>query len=84
MFNYINLIVEYIINDDNHKIGKKIIINNNIELIRIQLILCKLLENCYIYTYMNTDRNTAFQLYKNKLFGIIKQNHNMIYIWKIK
>ena len=72
------------INDANHIKGQKIIINNNIELIKLQLILCKLLDNCYIYIYMNTDKFTGFQLYNNKLFGLIKQNNNTIYIWKIK
>jgi hypothetical protein len=28
--------------------------------------------------------NIIYQIYNNKIFGIIKQNNNIFYIWKIK
>jgi len=80
----IDQIIEYMNNKNYHNTGKKIYINNEISLIEIQVLLCKLLKKCYIYTDFTQDDNTRFQLYNNILFGFVKQNNNMLYIWKIK
>jgi|LakMenEpi03Aug12_release.lakeMendotaPanAssembly.Ray.scaffolds.fasta_scaffold406411_2 hypothetical protein len=79
----INEIIDYMNNKNYHDRGKRIYING-VSLLDIQKILCKILKECYIYTEMKQDINTSFQIYKNNLFGFIKQNNNMLYIWKIK
>lgn len=76
-------IIEYMTNKYYHNKGKKIYINN-VSLFDIQLLLCKLLKECYVFIEFINDDKTAFQLYKNNLFGLIKQNNNMLYIWRIK
>jgi len=69
------------INVDNLN-GKTILINKTI--LEIQCILCKKLKDCYIYTEIINDKHIGIQLYKKKLYGLVKNNDNMIYIWKIK
>jgi len=76
-------IIEYMNNINYHNKGK-IIYHNNLTLLEIQVSLCKLLNECYVFTEFKQDAYTAFQLYKKNLFGFVKQNNNMIYIWKIK
>jgi hypothetical protein len=83
MVNNIEQVIEYMNNKNYHNKGK-IIYTNNISLLELQISLCKLLKECYIFTGYIQDDNTAFQLYKNNIFGLIKQNNNMLYIWKIK
>lgn len=80
----IDQIIEYMNNKNYHNTGKKINNEISLSLIEIQILLCKLLKNCYIYTDFTQDDNTRFQLYNNILFGFVKQNNNMLYIWKIK
>ncbi len=80
-----NQIIEYMNNSYCHYKGKRIYItSDDISLIQLQIILCKLLNECYIFTNIKQDINTCFQLYKKNLFGFVKQNKNYIYIWKIK
>ena len=76
-------IIEYMNNKNYHKKGKKIYMHN-VSLFEIQLLLSKLLKECYIFIEFINDDKTAFQLYKTNLFGLIKQNNNNIYIWRIK
>jgi hypothetical protein len=77
--------VHYIKNEYNYMKGKTIILNNDIDLIKLQLYLCKLINNCFIYNnyYDNFNKNITYYIYNNNIFGIIKQKNKIFYIWKI-
>lgn len=76
------MIEEFIkyMNNINNKNGKFIILDYDYEIIEIQKYLCYLLKNCYIYTYINNDNNQGYQIYKNRLFFIIKHSKKKYYI----
>jgi hypothetical protein len=82
----IDYFVHYIKNEYNYMNGKIIILNNDIDLIKLQLYLCKSINNCFIYNnyYDNFNRNIIYHIYNNNIFGIIKQTNKTFYIWKIK
>lgn len=77
--------VHYIKNEYNYMKGKTIILNNDIDLIKLQLYLCKLINNCFIYNnyYDTFNKNIIYYSYNNNIFGIIKQKNKIFYIWKI-
>jgi hypothetical protein len=78
----IDIIINFMNSNDNYIIIHDI----NYDLISLQKILCKKLNNCYIYTFINNDNyhNIAYQIYNNKIFCLYKQNNKCISIWKIK
>jgi hypothetical protein len=81
----LDIFVNYII-DDNNK-GKIIILDKDISLIKLQRYLCKVINNCFVFIdnkYDDYYDNIVYQLYNNKIYGIIKQNKNTFYIWKVK
>jgi hypothetical protein len=84
----LDVFVHYIYdnNGDNDYNGKIIILKDDINLIKLQIYLCKMINNCYMFNnyYDKYYDNIIYQIYNNKIFGIIKQNNNIFYIWKIK
>jgi hypothetical protein len=73
-------------NDNGNGNGKTIILKEDIDLIKLQKYLCKKLNNCFLFInyYDNYYENIIYQKYNNDIYGIIKQNNNIFYIWKIK
>jgi hypothetical protein len=83
----LDIFVNYIIDDNNNGNGKIIILDRDISLIRLQRYLCKGINNCFAFVnnkYDNYFDNIVYQLYNDNIFGIIKQNKNTFYIWKVK
>lgn len=80
----LDIFVHYISN--NIKNNKKIILNEDIDLMVLQQYLCKMLNNSYIYInyYDNYYNNIIYHCNNNNIFGIIKKNRNIFYIWRIK
>ena len=72
--------------NNNNNNGKIIILKDDIELIQLQIYLCKIINNCYIFNnrHDNYYNNVVYQIYNDKIFCIIKQNKKSYYIWKIK
>ena len=71
--------------NDNNNNGKIIILKDDIELIQLQIYLCKIINNCYIFNNRHDNYyNVVYQIYNDKIFCIIKQNKKSYYIWKIK
>ena len=82
---FVNCIINN--NDNNDNNGKIIIIDKDISLIKLQMYLCKIINNCFIgisNKYDDYYDNIVYQTYNNNFFGIIKQKKNTFYIWKLK
>jgi len=83
----LDIFVNYIIDDNNNGNGKIIILDKDISLIKIQIYLCKVINNCFIFVdnkYDNYYDNIVYQLYNKNIYGIIKQKKNTFHIWKVK
>ena len=81
----LDVFVFYIQKNENEN-GKMIILKEDITLIKLQNYLCKRLKNSFLFInyYDKYYDNIIYHYYNNNIFGIIKKDINIFYIWKIK
>lgn len=80
----IDIFVNYIKNNKNkHEIIK---LEKDIDLMNLQIYLCKKLINSFLFInyYDKYYDNIIYHYYNNNIFGIIKKDTKIFYIWKIK
>jgi hypothetical protein len=80
----IDIFVNYIINN---KTKREIIkLEKDIDLMKLQTHLCKKLINSFLFInyYDKYYDNIIYHYYNNNIYGIIKKDINIFYIWKIK
>ena len=76
--------VNYIISNKNN--CEIIKLDQDIDLLKLQMYLCKKLINSFLFInyYDKYYDNIIYHYYNNNIFGIIKKDINIFYIWKIK
>lgn len=81
----LDVFVFYIQKNENEN-GKMIILKEDITLIKLQNYLCKRLKNSFLFInyYDKYYDNIIYHYYNNNIFGIIKKDTKIFYIWKIK
>ena len=87
-YNIINMnldsFVNYIISNKNN--CEIIKLDQDIDLLKLQTYLCKKLINSFLFInyYDKYYDNIIYHNYNNNIYGIIKKDINIFYIWKIK
>jgi hypothetical protein len=87
-YNIINMnldsFVNYIINNKNN--CEIIKLDQDIDLLKLQMYLCKKLINSFLFInyYDKYYDNIIYHNYNNNIYGIVKKDINLFYIWKIK
>lgn len=76
--------VNYIINNKNN--CEIIKLDQDIDLLKLQMYLCKKLINSFLFInyYDKYYDNIIYHYYNNNIYGIVKKDINLFYIWKIK
>ena len=76
--------VNYIISNKNN--CEIIKLDQDIDLLKLQMYLCKKLINSFLFInyYDKYYDNIIYHNYNNNIYGIIKKDINIFYIWKIK
>jgi hypothetical protein len=76
--------VNYIISNKNK--CEIIKLDKDIDLINLQIYLCKKLINSFLFInyYDKYYDNIIYHYYNNNIYGIIKKDINIFYIWKIR
>jgi hypothetical protein len=87
-YNIINMnldsFVNYIISNKNN--CEIIKLDQDIDLLKLQTYLCKKLINSFLFInyYDKYYDNIIYHNYNNNIYGIVKKDINIFYIWKIK
>lgn len=87
-YNIINMnldsFVNYIISNKNN--CEIIKLDQDIDLLKLQMYLCKKLINSFLFInyYDKYYDNIIYHNYNNNIYGIVKKDINIFYIWKIK
>ena len=81
----LDIFVNYI-KETNNNNGKIVKLKEDIDVIKLQKYLCKKIKNSFLFIdyYDNYYKNIIYHCYNNNIYGIIKKDYNMFYIWKIK
>jgi hypothetical protein len=76
--------VNYIISNKNN--CEIIKLDQDIDLLKLQTYLCKKLINSFLFInyYDKYYDNIIYHNYNNNIYGIVKKDINIFYIWKIK
>ena len=76
--------VNYIISNKNN--CEIIKLDQDIDLLKLQMYLCKKLINSFLFInyYDKYYDNIIYHNYNNNIYGIVKKDINIFYIWKIK
>jgi hypothetical protein len=79
----LDIFVNYI--KSNKKQKEAIKLEKDINLMDLQKYLCKKLINSFLFInyYDKYYDNIIYHYYNNNIFGIIKKDTNIFYIWKI-
>ena len=79
----LDIFVNYIHNNNNN--GKIVKLTEDIDIMKLQQYLCKKIKNSFLFIdyYDNYYKNIIYHNYKNNIYGILKKDNNIFYIWKI-